>query len=614
MSILEARLGEDNYGKLMSIENKKLHRFIRDYVELCNPDKIFVCTDSQKDIRYIREEAIRTGQEIKSAIEGHSVHFDGYFDQARDKRNTRFLVPEGVDLGPIINSMDKDRGIKEIRSILRNSMEGHTMYILFFNLGPVNSEFTIPAVQITDSSYVAHSEHLLYRSGYDAFRELGSSERFFRFVHSEANLDIEKRRIYIDTGDAITYSVNTQYGGNTIGLKKLALRLAINLASEEGWLAEHMFIMGVNGINDRVTYLAGAFPSACGKTTTSMLEGEMIIGDDLAYLRKKDDEVRVVNPEKGIFGIIKGINSEEEPLIWGTLHNPGEIIFSNVLVVEGEDVYWTGKDGEMPAAGFNHSGEWVPGKIDNNGNEIPPSHGNARFTFDMKLLGNRDPMMDDPAGVPVSGIIYGGRDSDTSVPVEESFNWTHGMITKGASIESETTSATLGEEGIRKFNPMSNLDFISVSIGQYIRNNLDFGNSLKNPPIIFSVNYFLRDGEGNFMNHKSDKRVWLKWMEMRSHKEVGAVETPTGFIPDHRDLRRLFWDVLRRDYSREEYIQQFTIRVPENLSKIKRIVNIYKSKIPDTPEILFEVLESQRQRLMEAGEKHGNYIRPDRLD
>ncbi|MBA7696374.1 hypothetical protein ES703_105021 [subsurface metagenome] len=247
--------------------------------------------------------------------------------------------------------------------------------------------------------------------------------------------NIDRRRVYIDLEDEVIYSTNTQYGGNTIGLKKLAMRLAINRASKEGWLTEHMLIMGVHGPKGRVSYLLGAFPSMCGKTSTAMIEGETIVGDDIAYLRKKGGEVRTVNVEKGMFGIIQGVNSKDDAITWKTLHTPGEIIFSNVLVTKEKGVCWIGKDGEVPKQGVNHSGEWTLGKNDAEGKEILPSHRNARFTFDLKLLENLDARLNYPDGVVVSGIIYGGRDSDTWVPVEESFSWQHGIITKGASLE-----------------------------------------------------------------------------------------------------------------------------------------------------------------------------------
>ena len=620
LNTLKARLGEENYRKLIRIDNPELYQFIAKYVELCNPDKVFVCTDSTEDIQNVRQEAIRAGEEKELAMEGHTVHFDGYYDQARDKKNTKFLLPPGVDLGLNINAMEREEGLKEIHDIMRDIMRGHQLFVRFFCLGPLNSQFSIPAVQLTDSGYVAHSEDLLYRSGYEEFVRLGKSVRFFKFVHSAGELDqrmtsrnINKRRVYIDLEDETVYTANTQYGGNTIGLKKLAMRPAINRGSKEGWLTEHMFIMGVHGPSKRVTYFTGAFPSLCGKTSTSMLLGETIIGDDIAYLRKRDGVIRAVNPEKGIFGIIQGINSEDDPLIWKTLHNPGEIIFSNVLVTEEKGVHWIGKNEEEPKKGFHHSGEWTPGKKDAEGNEISLSHPNARFTLNMRLIENLDTELDNPEGVAIGGIIYGGRDSDTKVPVEESFDWVHGVITMGAALESETTAATLGKEGVRKINPMSNLDFLSIPIGKYIENYLNFGEELKNPPPIFSVNYFLRDADGNFMNDKTDKAVWLKWMELRSHREVEAIKTPTGLIPKYEDLKRLFREVLDKEYPEKDYIEQFTVRVAENLARIERVEAFYRTKVPDTPQIVFEVLEEQKQRLSLAREKYEDYISPNKL-
>lgn len=624
INILKTRLSREDYRKLRRIKNPSLYRFIAKYVDLCNPSNVFVCTNSPEDIQYIREAAIRNREEAKLTMRGHTVHFDGYYDQARDKERTKFLLPEGVELGSGINVMAHEEGIKEIHSILKNIMQGHELYVKFFCLGPRNSEFSIPCVQLTDSSYVAHSEDLLYRQGYEEFIRLGDRERVFKFVHSQGELmeaglglhvskNIEKRRIYIDLQNEIIYSTNTQYGGNTIGLKKLAMRLAINRASKEGWLTEHMFIMGVHGPEGRVSYFTGAYPSMCGKTSTSMTEGETIVGDDIAYLRKMGGKIRAVNVEKGMFGIIEKINSTDEPLIWKALNSPGEIIFSNVLITEDRNVYWTGRDGKVAKKGVNHSGEWFLGKRDEEGKEIPPSHKNARFTLELKILDNVDPKLDDPKGVMVSGMIYGGRDSDTWVPVEEAFNWVHGIITKGAALESETTAATLGKEGVRAFNPMSNLDFLSIPIGKYIENNLNFGTSLSKPPRIFSVNYFLKDSYGNFINDKTDKRVWLKWMELRVHDDIGAIKTPTGFIPIYQDLKRLFKKTLGRVLPRENYIKQFTVRVPENLAKIDRLMEIYRVGVPDTPQIVFKVFEEQRERLKKAEAEYGDYIPPDKF-
>jgi len=602
LRLIRNRVSQEDFNRLSRIDNPKLFQFIAEYIKLCNPETIFVCTDAPEDRHYIREEAIRTAEERSLAIPGHTVHFDGYYDQGRDRKNTRFLLPEGVDLGPSLNSIDKQKGLKEINTILKNIMKGQKMYVLFFSLGPSGSEFSIPCVQLTDSTYVAHSEQLLYRPGYEEFIRLGRSDRFFKFVHSQGELEnsvsknIKDRRVFIDTEEDIVYSMNTQYGGNTIGLKKLAMRLGISLASKEGWLTEHMFIMGVRGPNNRVTYFSGAFPSLCGKTATAMLENETIVGDDIAYLRKKDGTIRAANAEKGIFGIIQGVNSIDDPVLWEALNSPGEIVFSNVLVTEGGFPYWMGKDGEVPERGINHSGEWRPGKRDARGVEIKPSHANARFTLGIEVLRTVDKEVHNPEGVPIGGIVYGGRDSDTCVPVEESFDWVHGIITKGACLESETTAATLGKEGVRKHNPMSNLDFLSIPIARYIQDNLNFGKGLKTCPVIFSANYFLKDANGNFLNSKSDKKVWFKWMELRVHREVEALETPTGLVPRYKDLKSLFREVLNKDYSEQSYNKQFALRVEKNLAKIDRMMNLYR-KVPDTPGILFKVLEEQKKRL-----------------
>ncbi|MEA3328615.1 MAG: phosphoenolpyruvate carboxykinase (GTP) [Candidatus Omnitrophota bacterium] len=617
LNLLKTKCMPGNFEKLVMLNNPALLDFLAKYVEICRPDKIFVSTDRPEDISFIRETAVKNDEEGKLSIDGHTVHFDGYYDQARDQKNTKFLLAKGVDLGPNIKSTDKKEGLKEIYGFLKNSMNGRMLFIQFFCLGPTNSEFSILAVQLTDSSYVAHSQDLLYRLGYEEFKKLDKPQAFFKFVHSAGELkngvskNVDQRRIYIDIEEDIVYSVNTQYGGNTLGHKKLAMRLAINKASEESWLTEHMFLMGVHGPKGRVTYFTGAFPSLCGKTSTSMLKGETIVGDDIAYLRVKDAEIRAVNVEKGMFGIIQGINSKDDPIIWKALNSAGEVIFSNILVTEDNHAYWLGKNTGSPEKGFNHAGNWFRGKLDADSKEVPLSHPNARFTLGIKLLENIDPELNNPEGVAVKGIIYGGRDSDTWLPVEQSFNWKHGIITKGASLESETTAAALGKSGIRKFNPMANLAFLSIPIGKYIKNNLKFGGSITSPPLIFSVNYFLKDNKGNFINDKIDKAVWLKWMELRVHNEVGAIKTPTGYIPKYEDLKKLFKETFNKDYSQEDYIAQFTLRVPENLVKIDRIIKIYKTKVPDTPDILFKILKEQKKRLEDIKLKKGDYITPN---
>ncbi|MGB3479576.1 MAG: phosphoenolpyruvate carboxykinase (GTP) [bacterium] len=620
MDFLKQRLGDNGYNKLMKINNPTLHEFIAKYIDHCNPDKVFICTDAPEDIKYIRDAAIRNSEETQLATEGHTIHFDSYYDQARDKAHTLILMPKGAKLDKSIKTGDRDECLKEVHDIMKDIMNGKEVYVRFFCLGPTKSEFSQPVIQLTDSAYVAHSEDILYRQGFEEFVRQGKNEKFFKIVHSAGELDerntsknLDKRRIYIDLENDIVYSANTQYGGNTIGLKKLAMRLAINRGSKEGWLTEHMLVMAVHGPNDRVTYFTGAFPSLCGKTSTAMLDNETVVGDDIAYLRKINNEVRAVNVEAGVFGIIMGINSKDDPGIWKALHAPTEIIFSNILMTPEKGVHWIDKDGEVPAKGQNHSGEWEIGKQDKDGKEITVSHRNARFTIGLENFSNLDPTLHDPKGVAIGGMVYGGRDSDTCVPIEESFDWAHGIISKGASLESETTAATLGKEGVRKFNLMSNLDFLSIPIAKYLQANLDFAKDLKKTPLIFGVNYFLKGKDGNFLNAKTDKKIWYKWAELRANGDVGAIDTPTGRIPKYEDLKRLFKEVLNKDYSLEDYNKQFMVRVPESLAKIERIKKIYETDVIDAPKVLFDTLEAQKQRLLEAQTKHGDYITPDKL-
>ena len=602
--------------RLEAISHPRFHAFVEDAVKLTEPEKIRVFTDSPEDIAALHELAINGGGEQPLAMEGHTFHFDGRNDQGRDTFSTRYLLPKGMDLGESLNSIDREEGLSEVRGFLAGSMRGRTMLICFWCLCPTNSDFSISCVQLTDSPYVAHSESILYRPGYEQFRKLGAGEEFFRFLHSEGELDEngcskhwEKRRVYIDLTQNQVFSVNTQYAGNTVGLKKLALRLAIQKASNEGWLAEHMFVMGMQGPGGRTTYFMGAFPSACGKTSTAMLPGQTIIGDDIAYLRKRDGRVYCANVEQGIFGIIEDVNPNDDPVIYKALTTPGEVIFGNVLVKDGRP-YWTGMGQELPESGRNFQGEWRRGMTDADGRPVPPSHKNARYTIRLSALSNLDPEADNPKGVPVGGIIYGGRDSDTLTPVEQAFNWTEGIIAKGASIESETTTATLGQSGVRKFNIMANQDFVSIPLGRYIENNLYFARGVKHPPAIFSVNYFLRDKDGRFLNGKLDKMVWLLWAELRIHNDVDAIKTPTGWIPRHADLAALFKERLNKTYTEADYVKQFTICVPNLLAKFDRVEKIYREKVADTPSIVYDTFNEIRGRLKQARAQYGDTISP----
>ena len=619
LEVLRPKLSQVNYEKLSAINHPIVHEFIAKANDLCNPENIFICSDSAEDIAHIRNQAIATGEEKAiMKLTGHTVHFDGVHDQGRDRQATKYLIPKGITLSKALNQIDRQEGLSEVRGLLRDSMKERTMIVRFVSLGPPNSIFTILGLQCTDSWYVAHSETLLYRPGYEVFRQAGLDKDFLRVLHSAGKLnenmvsvEHEKKRIYIDHMDNTIYSVNTQYAGNSVGFKKLAFRLAIRKANYEGWLAEHMLLMGVHGPGGRKTYFAGAFPSACGKTSTAMLPGETILGDDIAYIRNMDSAARAVNVESGIFGIIQDVNPKDDALIFKVLNSPAEIVFSNVLVKDGKP-YWLGMGCTLPKDGLNFSGEWWEGKVDENGEAIPLAHKNARYAVALKALDNCDPELDNPQGVELAGIMYGGRDAKAYVPVQQSFSWEHGIIAYGASLETETTFAIVGEEGVPEINMMSIQDFISIPFGQNISNNLEFGKKLEKAPVVFGVNYFLRAKDnGKFLNDIQDKHVWIKWMERRVHNEVEAIKSPTGYLPRYEDLRKLFKQVLDKNYSKADYDQQFTIRVPENLAKIERVQRFYQENVSDTPLELFGILYLQRERLLEAKKRFGDYIPPD---
>ncbi len=613
-------LNDANREKIDALKNPKAAQVIEKYINLCRPSKVTVITDSDDDISYVRNLSISNGEEIKLNMNGHTVHFDGINDQGRDTRNTKILITQDMNLSEGLNPMDREEGLREVHSLLEGIMEGREMLIRFFCLGPLNSRFSISALQITDSAYVAHSEDILYRAGYEQFKKLNGSSDFFYFVHSSGEIDergnsknIQNRRVYTDILEGSVFTVNNQYAGNSVGLKKLALRLAIYKSNNEDWLTEHMFIMGVRpeGKN-RTTYFTGAYPSACGKTSTAMIPGQLIVGDDIAYIREgADGHACAVNIEQGIFGIIEDVNPIDDPVIYKTLTTPRELIFSNVLVKDGAP-YWLGMGKELPEEGVNFSGPWKKGNTDSTGKEILPAHKNARYTVSLSELENVDPALNNPDGVAVKGFIYGGRDSDTSVPVYQSFDWDHGVFI-GSSIESETTAATIGQAGIRTSSPMANMEFLTVPLGKYLNNHFKFGAKLKNPPLVFATNYFLKEN-GSFINDKIDKKVWIMWMEGRAHGEYDAVRTPIGFIPRFHDIKKLFKDIFNREITEEFFDKLFSIRVTKYLDKMDRIEKIYRSE-DMVSEKLFEILGNIRNELKRAKSEHGmDEIPPSRFE
>ncbi len=621
-TLIKSRMNAESFGKLEALNNQKVMDFVGFFIEHCDPASVYVCDDSDKDVQYVRDQALALGEEKQLANSKQTIHWDGYGDQARDKKSTRFLVyKENLEKMKSLNSLDYEQGYEEIMSISKGIMKGKPAVVQFFAEGPTESPFTIPCIQFTDSFYVAHSEFILYRSAYSHFLKMKDSEKdqFFRFIHSAGVLDdrgnsinLDKRRIYMDTQNNIVYSMNAQYAGNSVGLKKHSMRLAINKAGNEGWLCEHMFVMAaVDEEKDRKTYFCGAYPSACGKTSTAMIPGEQIVGDDIAYFRNINGEFRAVNVENGMFGIIKDVNANDDPVIFENLKKNQEVIFSNVLMGPDNQPYWLGMGEETPKEGLNHFGKWHEGIKDDKGNTVGLAHGNARYTMRLDYLDNIDEKgFNAKEGVKVEGILYGGRDSDTTVPVEESPNWRDGILLKAATLESETTSATLGAEGVRNPSPMANLDFVSYPLGEYTMNNIKFGEGVKDTPKIFSNNYFMRGSDGKFMTSKLAKKVWLHWADGRIHGEYEALDTPTGKIPKYADLAVLFKKHLDETFTEEDYTYLFTFRCTKWIEKLERTKAFYAKMDSNTPAEIFEYWDGAIAKIKAAKEKYGDLIKP----
>jgi phosphoenolpyruvate carboxykinase (GTP) len=621
-TVLKNKMSEESFAKLTALNNERIMEFIGTFAEHCDPKTIYVCNDSEKDIQYVRDQALAKGEEHQLANSKQTIHWDGYGDQARDKKNTRFMVyKENMEKMASLNSIEYEEGYAEIMGIAKGIMHGKDAIVQFFSEGPTESPFTIPCIQFTDSWYVAHSEFILYRSAYNHFLKMKEAEKseFFRFIHSAGELDehgcsvnLDKRRIYMDTQNNIVYSMNNQYAGNSVGLKKHSMRLAINKAGNEGWLCEHMFVMAaVDEDKNRKTYFCGAYPSACGKTSTAMIPGEQIVGDDIAYFRNINGEFRAVNVEFGMFGIIKDVNEKDDPVIFKNLMKDQEVIFSNVLRGPDNKPYWLGMGVETPDEGRNHFGEWKKGVKDDSGKEVDIAHGNARYTMRLDYLDNIDKVgFEAKDGVRVQGILYGGRDSDITVPVEESPNWKDGILLKAATLESETTSATIGKEGVRTPSPMANLDFVSYPLGTYTMNNIKFGEGVTDTPKIFSNNYFMRGEDGNFVTSKLAKKVWLHWAEGRIHGEYEALDTPTGKIPLYEDIAALFKKHLNEDFSQETYNYLFTFRCTKWIEKLERTKAFYQKMDKHTPKEIFDYWDATIARIEKARDTYGDLILP----
>jgi phosphoenolpyruvate carboxykinase (GTP) len=530
-----------------------LERWVEEQARMFQPAKIHWCDGSEDEARRI----IRAGMEDEK-IEGQPVFFpvnhrtypNAYLhrshptDVARTEHLTYICLPEKETAGPNNNWMKPDDAKARLRQISEGTMAGRTMYVLPYLMGHPESPLTKACIQLTDISYVAVSMRIMTRLGKDAIRKIGNSENFVRGIHSVGDFDPQKRFIMHFPEENLVWSVGSGYGGNALlGKKCFSLRIASWLGRTEGWMAEHMIIIGVEDPQGKITYLAAALPSASGKTNLAMMESALpgykiwTLGDDIAWMRiGEDGRLYAMNPEYGFFGVAPGTSMKTNPNMMRTLKGDSfyPTLFTNTaLNPENQDPWWEGIDGPVPEKLIDWRGDpWHPGS------GKPAAHPNSRFTVCIKQSPTLSPEFENPQGVPISAILLGGRRSRVMPLVLESFHWPHGVL-MGSIMGSETTAAATGQVGRLRRDPMAMLPFCGYNMADYFRHWLEMGRKMTNPPKIFLINWFRTDEAGKFLwpGFGQNIRV-LKWIIDRSSKSNPreATETPVGFVPEKKSL------------------------------------------------------------------------------
>ena len=525
-------------------QNTHVLSWIDRCVSLCRPDEVVWIDGSEEQRESLRQEAFSTGELIKlnqEKLPGCVYHRSALNDVARVESRTFICCEKEEDAGPTNNWMDPAEMKAKLRDIYDGCMAGRTMYVIPYSMGIVGSPFAKYGFELTDSIYVTLSMSIMTRVGQSVLDALGDSPDFIRGLHAKAELDEEKRYIVHFPQENYIMSVNSGYGGNALlGKKCFALRIASNLARKEGWLAEHMLILGVQNPAGEIKYVCAAFPSACGKTNLAMLIPPEVyrkrgwkcwtVGDDIAWLRPgPDGRLWAVNPENGFFGVAPGTSEKSNPnALACTSH---DTIFTNVVLKEDGTVWWEGMDKNPPQNALNWKGEpWDP----SDGSK--GAHPNSRFTSPAKNCPSISPEFDNPQGVPISAIIFGGRRPRTAPLVTESFHWPHG-VAMGSSMASEKTAAAEGTVGEIRRDPMAMLPFCGYHMADYWQHWLDMEGLLENPPKIFTVNWFRTDGEGNFLwpGFGDNLRV-LEWILNRCDGKAAAVESAVGWLPRPEDI------------------------------------------------------------------------------
>ncbi|HTP43015.1 MAG TPA: phosphoenolpyruvate carboxykinase (GTP) [Candidatus Acidoferrum sp.] len=518
-----------------------LESWVEESARLTKPAKIVWCDGSQAEADRLVDDMLRDGTFIElnqKTFPNSYLHRSNPNDVARTEHLTFICNRKKEDAGPTNNWMAPEEAKDKVRPLFDGAMKGRTMYVVPYILGPATSPYSKVGVEITDSAYVVASMRVMSRMGKAALERLGSSSDFVPGLHSLGDMDPDRRFILQFPEEKLIWSVGSGYGGNALlGKKCFALRIASWMAREQGWMAEHMLILGLEDPTGKVTYMAAAFPSACGKTNLAMMVSALesqgyrvwTVGDDIAWMHVgSDGMLRAINPESGFFGVAPGTNGKTNPNVIKALHH--DSIFTNVAMTESGEPWWEGLDGDPQESLVNWKGEkWTSSKG-------PAAHPNSRYTVPAKQSPSISAHWEDPEGVPISAFIFGGRRARVAPLVYEARNWQHGVFV-GAMMASETTAAATGAVGVTRRDPMAMLPFCGYNMADYFRHWLDMGPKLKHPPRVFHVNWFRKGPDGKLLwpGYGENVRV-LKWMLERIEGRAESNDTPIGYVPTRASL------------------------------------------------------------------------------